>query len=180
MRAALIASIALLGACAGDDGHSGPIIDARGDSGSSLDAGAWLETYIARLCTKAHSCKASYPSQQGETFEDVWGGDVSACKANFLTADQVRASVATGKTLYDADAGAQCLAMLPYDLQTCAEFWSTNDPAICGSVFRGTVTAGGACSNGLECQPGLSCISGTCTAGALPWASNLRRALAGR
>lgn len=159
MRLALLASLTAaalltpLAACGGDDGDS-----------TITDPGTWLETYITKLCTKAHACKADYVPSGSETFEDAWGADVTACKATFITAAQVRASVTAGKATFNADAGKQCLAMLPYDGQTCPDFWATSDPAVCGTVFMGTVAASGACANGLECQSGLFCVQGVCTA----------------
>jgi hypothetical protein len=173
--AAMLVTAALVtpfAACGGDDGDGG---------GTITDAGLWLDTYIAKLCTKAHACKADYVPQSTETFEDVWGADVAACKSGFLTAEQVRTSVSSGKTTFNAAAGAQCLAMLPYDGQACPDFWSTNDPEVCSTVFAGTVAAGGACSNGLECMSGLFCASGMCSAGAAPSGarSQLRGALDG-
>ena len=46
-----------------------------------------------------------------------------------------------GFDLRTAASGEQCLAMLPYDAQTCPDFWATSDPAVCGTVFMGTVAA---------------------------------------
>lgn len=169
LAAALVTPLA---AC-GDDG-----------GGKITDAGTWLETYIGKLCTKAHECKADYVPSGTETFEDAWGVDVAACKGQFITAEQVRASVTAGKATFNADAGEQCLAMLGYDSQTCTQFWSTEDPAVCRTVFAGTVAASGACANGLECMSGLFCVQGTCTApgvngGPGAGVSNLRAALNG-
>lgn len=176
MRLALLATFTVsalvtpLVACGGDDG--GPI----------TDPGTWLDTYVGRLCAKAHACKADFPPAQGD-FATSWGADVTACKATFLTPERVRASVTGGKATFDPAKGDQCLSMLPYDSQDCPAFWAGSDPDICGTVFAGTVAANGACANGLECMTGLACASGTCmpqgVTGPAAGRSNLNAALAG-
>jgi hypothetical protein len=162
-----------------------PLVACGGsDDGDSMitDPGAWLEAYVGELCPKVHACKADWMSQGGETFADAWGADVAGCKAIFLTADQVRMSVSNGKATFNATAGRDCLAMLNYDSQTCPAFWAASDPAVCATVYTGTVTAGGACANGLECAAGLACAQGTCMSTAVAprgaVASDLRSVLA--
>jgi hypothetical protein len=156
MRQALLATstaaalLTPLGACGGDDGET------------ITDPGTWLDTYVARLCAKVHACAASYVPTGGETFEEQWGATEAACKAIFLTADQVRTSVASGRAVFDADAGRDCLAMLGFDDLSCPEFWDSADPAVCRTVYRGTVAAGGACAISLECVSGFFCIDQTC------------------
>lgn len=180
MRLAPLAPFALAAVLAA------PLVACGGDDGDSTitDPGTWLDAYVAKLCAKAHACKADFPTGGG-TFEDSWGADPTACKATFLTPAQVRASVTAGRATFNAQAGHDCLAMLPYDSQTCPDFWNTSDPEVCAMVFAGTGANGDVCDNGLECMTGLSCSAGHCTApavagGAHPGESGLHAALAGR
>ncbi len=157
MRLAPLAAVVSLSlvACGGSDDDGGGLI---------TDPGLWIERYVGVLCAKVHECKAEWRPQGGETFEMAWGADVDACKGVFLTPEQVRSSVDSGKAMFNPSAGGECLATLPYDSQTCEQFWATPDPAVCGMVLVGTVAAGGPCANGLECVTGLACVSGSCMA----------------
>ena len=138
-----------------------PFVACGGDDGGTItDPGTWLDTYVTKLCTKAHECKAM-----------------------FLTPERVRTSVSSGKVTFDASKGSQCLAMLPYDTQTCPAFWAGTDPDACTGVLTGTVALNGACANSLECTTGLSCAQNVCSSPGVtgPGAarSNLNAALAG-
>ena len=148
LAATLIASIALT-ACGGDDGET------------ITDAGTWLETYVARLCPKAHACRTEFPDGDA-AFVIAWKVDVDACKSGFLPAAEVRASVASGQAAFDASQGRECLAALAYDQQTCPTFWTSADPDACADVLTGNVGAGDACANQLECSGGLSCLDSRC------------------
>lgn len=156
-RSLALAALALsAAACGGSDDDDGATI---------TDVGTWMDTYVStRLCPKAHACKADYTPPQGFTFEDIYGTDVATCRNAFVSAEQVRASVAGGRVRFDADAGRDCLAMLEYESQTCPVFWATEDPAVCDTVLVGQVAVGGACSFTLECAPGLYCAGTSCAA----------------
>ena len=117
--------------------------------------------YVARLCPKAHACRAEFPDGDA-AFVVAWKTDVDACKAGFLPAAEVRASVASGKAAFDAGQGRDCLAALDYEQQTCPQFFTTDDPDECTDVLTGNVGAGDACANQLECADGLACLDSRC------------------
>lgn len=98
--------------------------------------------------------------------------DVEACLAAIdVVDDELRAAFEAGHLSYDADAAAECAAML--EGITCEELSGAPDLTAC-DVWGGTVPDGGSCATGAECQsggcdpgecdPALSCCAGSCAA----------------
>lgn len=138
-------------------------VGCSGDGGAAItDGGTWLDTYVGRLCAKAHACRESYGTGAGPTFEEAWGTDAADCRLRFPSAAEVRDAVAGGTCAFDADAGESCLSDLAYEQESCEAFWAGTDPDVCSGVLVGLVGAGGACESGLECAPGLVCTDGRC------------------
>jgi hypothetical protein len=82
--------------------------------------------------------------------------DVPTCKAIELPdATRLDAELKSGKVLYDAQAGGDCLTAVA--AQTCARSERFRTPQACDDAFAGTVAADGACVSGDEC------MSGNCT-----------------
>lgn len=150
--ASLFAIAAALAACAGAD---------NGDDG--VTATELLDRIGTVECDQAFACKATFPTDQGATFEEAFGATAQACYADaaqFYDAAGVEASIAAGKIKFDTSAANACLAGLQgIATPACATFWADGVafPNACDNVFAGTVAQGGACANDLECAGDSIC-----------------------
>jgi len=145
-RLLLVAELLTMG-CGGGDGAVTPIpiADLRARAGAAVCG------YLARC--------GSFP-------------DEATCERGSTAGLQVYADVTTGKTIYDGQAAARCLA--GYDKLACSFSGQADIPALvrtCAQVFAGTVPNGGACLDAAECVSqscdlegcnGKTCCAGTC------------------
>lgn len=123
-------------------------------------------------CDQAFTCKASFPTDVGVTFEQAFGADQSACYADaaaYYDAAAVEAGITADRIGFDATAAADCLAGLSSAAApVCTTFWTEGPafPDACYTVFTGKVASGGACTIDFECSGELLCgdTSKTCEA----------------
>jgi hypothetical protein len=102
--------------------------------------------------------------------------DSATCTASTtIESGQIEADIAAGTVVYDGAAAAVCLTWIAQDLSpTCRlSEQSGFQPALCATIFAGTVATGGACLTSSECvsqdcdRPGCAddvCCAGTCIA----------------
>ncbi len=120
-------------------------------------------------CDQAHACKASFPTGQGATFDQVFGATVQACyteNADYWNAPAVEAGVTAGTIMFDQAAASECMSGTA-TAPACATFWMEGPglPDACWSTFTGTVAAGGQCMTDFACSGDLYCgDAGTCIA----------------
>jgi len=100
--------------------------------------------------------------------------DEASCEQATSSQLQVFADVDAGKTQYDGEAAARCLAGVA--ALGCSYSGQASLPAVrrqCAGMFKGTVPNGGACLGGQECVSqscntgacnGLACCAGVCQA----------------
>jgi hypothetical protein len=105
-------------------------------------------------CDQAFACKATFPTDQGVTFEQIFGATADACymsAAEFYDAGSVEAAITGGTIAFDAAAASACLAGITAG--DCATFWTAPPefPAACNMVLQGKVADGGACKIDFEC-----------------------------
>jgi len=144
-----------------------------GKGGGGGFASIALEDQVEAVCTPAHTCRDSFPQDQGLDFEDLFGTTQPACVANLganTRADEIQASVDAGRITFNAGAAAACLAFV--DGLSCADFWDSvltgnpPQPAACETTFIGTVPLGGMCVISDDCAGQTAfCNSMTCTDG---------------
>ena len=103
-------------------------------------------------------------------------GTCAAVSRSGLT--QLTVSVTTGKTKYDGNAAANCLAAVARVLGSCsiAAFAGGDEPQSCKDTFQGTLADGSACFANEECVSAScdftncstqgTCCAGTCAAAA--------------
>jgi hypothetical protein len=143
----------------GADGGGGP--GGKGD-GTSLTPSAFLTKLGDNECDEAFMCRASFPSNGNQHFEDEWGSTTDECyagAADYFKPADVEASVAAGKITFDASAAKSCLSGIDYG--SCSQFWKQGPqyPAACSTALVGTITEGGDCSNDFECAGDDVCDS---------------------
>jgi hypothetical protein len=117
-----------------------------------------MERTAQSECSKAYDCMASFPTDLGFSFADVFQTDEASCRAFFLQQFDpaaVQDGVDAGRIRYNALDADVCLDF--EEGLSCSEFWATfhemgpPPPPECDTAFVGTVQAGGACENGLDC-----------------------------
>jgi hypothetical protein len=128
-----------------------------GDDGPSDGSGpaGFVTSFAQAECAEAHECRASFPTDAGVTFEQVFGATLAECETIALAyydPDAVRMAVQNGTIEYDRDAAQDCLQNLTWG--TCTQFWGGQSPlpASCGMALVGTVANGGACVVDFECS----------------------------
>jgi hypothetical protein len=145
--------------CGGDE-------PADGDALSVAEASDGLTEL---LCARAFECHGSY--DLGGEFEDVFGADPDACVARMHelalgpSTAELEASVAAGRTRYDASAAQACLETI--EELACSDYWQTGATGPdCQRTFEGAVAEGGACDFSDECAlPASICTeAGSCQA----------------
>ena len=177
----LVVLVAVLSACsASTSGGGGPGSGSggKGDgSGSGNGSGGLTPAdFLTKLgmvdCDQAFTCKSTFPTNMGVTFEQAWGASQSACYADESPADylaKVGSEIAAGKIHYDAGAAAACLAGIT--APNCATLWTNGPsyPSTCGTALAGTVADGGACVVDYDCSNLMSiCIDTTMKCGPDP------------
>jgi hypothetical protein len=130
----------------GDD-DDGPG-DGSGPSG-------FITAFASSECMEAHSCRASFPTDAGVTFEEVFGATEAACETmalEYYQPDTVRTAVQSGTITFDRTAAENCLANINWG--TCTQYFDGQSPlpASCGQALVGTVGHGGQCEIDLECS----------------------------
>jgi len=182
MRRILVVFVAVVAACGastsgGGGGGSGSGGNGKGDgSGSGGGGGLAVADFLTKIgmadCDQAFTCKSTFPTDQGVTFEQAWGATQSACYAAESPADylaKVGSEVSAGKIHYNASAAAACLAGIT--APNCATLWTAGPayPDACGTALVGTVADGGACVVDYDCSNLMSiCIDTTSKCGPDP------------
>lgn len=138
----------------GTGGGNGDGSGTGGGTGGTMSATRFLEEISKKFCDQGFTCKASFPTDQGGTFEEAFGASASACYADAAAANmpaQVEAQITAGKIEYKASDASACISGIAFG--TCQEFWTTgpNMPAACDTVFVGKVADGQTCVTHIEC-----------------------------
>lgn len=158
------------GGGSGGGGGNGSGDGGGGGGGGSITATNFLAQMAQKFCDEAFTCKASFPTDAGVTFDDAFGASVQACVADSATYDmpaQVEAQITAGKIKYNGADAAACVAGITFP--ACTEFWANGPmfPAACATAMVGTVADGGACVVAYECSSPTSYCDETtkkCTA----------------
>lgn len=114
-------------------------------------------------CDQAFTCKTSFPTDAGVTFDQAFGATASACyadAASYYNAPAVEAGITAGKIEFDATAAATCVTGLgAVAAPVCTAFWNAGPsfPDECYAVFTGKVAVNGACAVDFECSGELIC-----------------------
>lgn len=153
------------GSGSGNGSGTGP-----GGGSQGMTATKFLEQINTKFCTQAFTCKASFPTDAGTTFDQEFGASQQACAADGLAADNpaaVEMQISAGKISFNSTDAAACLSGIVFS--TCDAFWNGTDafPSACATVLVGKVADGGACVTHIECSGQASYCdetSNTCTA----------------
>lgn len=131
-----------------------------GGGGGSMTATQYLTQMEMKFCDEAFTCKASFPTTQGVTFDQEFGTSASQCYSDGAAQDmpaQVEAEITAGKIHYDAAAAQACVTGLMFG--ACTDFWNGTGgtfPAECSTALVGTVADGGACVVDYDCSSAAS------------------------
>ena len=140
----------------GNGGSNTPPPGSGSGGSGSMTATQYLTAMEMKYCDEAFSCKASFPTDQGVTFDQAFGTSASQCYADGAAQDmpaQVEAEITAGKIHYDGVAAAACVSGITFG--ACSDFWNGTggtDPAACGTALVGTVADGGACVVDYDCS----------------------------
>ncbi len=173
MQLTRLAIVLALTACAGSASSGGGRGSGSGSgSGGKGDGGGLTASqFLTRMgmsdCDQAFACKSTFPTDQGTTFEQVFGASQSACYADASPADElskVASEISAGKIHFDANAAATCVAGIT--APDCATLWTNGPtyPSACGTALVGTVADGGACVVDYDCSnvASVCLMAGTC------------------
>jgi hypothetical protein len=144
-----------------------------GGGGGSTDTSGvanFLHEMGKKYCDQAFTCKSSFPTDQGVTFDQAFGASAMACYADadmYNNATAVAAAITGGTITWNPTDAAACLAGITFP--ACAQFWTdgANEPAACATALVGKVADGAACVVDFECASGTSYCDETtkkCTA----------------
>lgn len=144
MRCAI--AILLLGACAGGDN------DVR-------TATQFLDKLGHKDCDQAFTCKTSFPTDWGITFDEAFGATASECYAGWLDGwdpAQVEKQINAGTIKWNVADANDCIAGMTFG--TCTEYWQDGPqmPDSCSTALYGTIADGQACVVDLECASDTS------------------------
>ena len=104
-------------------------------------------------------CKASFPTDQGVTFEQAFGTSAMACYADadaYYNVPAVVAAINAGKITWNQADATACLAGITFP--ACTTYWTNgpNEPAACATALVGKVADGQACTVDFECSSAMS------------------------
>jgi hypothetical protein len=125
-----------------------------GGGGGALTVPSYLTALGMKDCDDAFACKATFPTDGGATFDQVFGASASACYADaamYFNAAAVQASIAAGRITFDGAAAATCIAGIPAPV--CATYWTQGSdyPAACDTALVGKIADGGTCTIDFDC-----------------------------
>jgi len=125
-----------------------------GGGGGGISAAEFLTAIAKKECDDAFTCKASFPTDAGITFEEAFGASAQVCygqAAEYYDAAAVQAGITAGKIAFDGNAAKACVDGM--GAPTCATYWDEgpNAPAACATALVGKVATGGACAIDFEC-----------------------------
>jgi hypothetical protein len=144
-----------------------------GGGGGSTDTSGvanFLHEMGKKFCDQAFTCKASFPTDEGVTFEQAFGASAMACYADadmYNNAPAVAAAITKGTITWNPTDAAACLAGITFP--ACAMYWmnGANEPAACATALVGKIADGQACVVDFECASPTSYCDETskkCTA----------------
>jgi hypothetical protein len=138
----------------GSGGGNGSGSGSGSGGGGGLTATAFLAGIAQKICDQAFTCQASFPTDAGVTFAEVFGASAAECIAGAEAYDmpaQVEASITAGKIQYSATDAAACVNGITFP--ACTQFWQEGPgvPAACATAMVGTVADGQACVIDYEC-----------------------------
>jgi hypothetical protein len=145
----------------GDDGDDG--------GGGGVTPTQVIEKISTAECDQAHACKATFPTDAGVTFDEIFGATAAACyplNADYWDAPAVEAGVTAGTIMFDQTAASACMSGAT-TAPACTAFWMEGPglPDACWDTFTGTIAAGGQCTTDFACSGELYCgETGTCVA----------------
>ena len=110
-----------------------------GTGNGSISATSFLSQISTKICDQAFSCKASFPTDWGATFAEIFGASASACVADAAAANdpgKIEAQVTSGKIKFNATDAAACVSGIT--VGTCPVFWTDGPtfPAACPIAMR--------------------------------------------
>jgi hypothetical protein len=145
------------GGTGGGGGGGGDGSGSGGGGGGSTDTStlaSFLHDMGKKFCDQAFTCKSSFPTDAGVTFEQAFGTSAMACYADadmYNNPTAVAAAISGGTIIWNPADAAACLAGITFP--ACAEYWmnGANEPAACATALVGKVADGGACVVDFEC-----------------------------
>jgi hypothetical protein len=157
----------------GGSGGGGGGGSGSGSGGGSTDTSGvanFLHEMGKKYCDQAFTCKATFPTDQGVTFEQAFGSSAMQCYADsdaYFNAPAVVAQINAGTITWNPTDAAACLSGITFP--ACAQFWTDGpmEPAACATALVGKVADGQACVVDLECASATSYCDATskkCTA----------------
>lgn len=134
-----------------------------GCTSDTIDSAEFLAALVNEECDRAFECKETFPSS-ATAFDDLFGADTAACKANlaeYYENTAVVRAIKAGTIAYDGKDAATCVHGL--GAPSCATYWDEglSYPDECATAMHGTIAAGGACTIDFECADDMVC-EGTC------------------
>ncbi|HEY5946771.1 MAG TPA: hypothetical protein VIV40_14810 [Kofleriaceae bacterium] len=152
------------GSGGGDGSGSGSGSGGGGGSTDTSGVASFLHGMAVKYCDEAFTCKASFPTDAGVTFEQAFGASAMACYADadmYNNAAAVAAQITAGTITWNPADAMTCLAGITFG--TCAEFWMSgaNQPAACATALVGHVADGAACVVDYECSNASSYCDAT-------------------
>jgi hypothetical protein len=161
----------------GGGGHGGGGAGGGGGGGTGGGGTSTVASVLTSMdhaeCDAAFTCKASFPTNQGVTFQQVYGANAAACytqlASDYYDETAVQSSINAGKITFDASAGADCISgFAAAPAPNCTDLWQNGPsfPGACGDALVGKVANGAACTNDFECSLSAYCDSTSllCTA----------------
>jgi hypothetical protein len=144
-----------------------------GGGGGSTDTSGvanFLHEMGKKYCDQAFTCKASFPTDEGVTFEQAFGMSATECYADadmYNNAPAVVAAITKGTITWNPSDAAACLAGITFP--ACAMYWmnGANESAACATALVGKIADGQACVVDFECASPTSYCDDTskkCTA----------------
>ncbi len=147
--------------CAVAPGCSGSTSGGGGGDGTGGNGGTPVPFAEAETKVADAFCGLIKPCCDTEGFSY----DAAKCRSGYSKVFQrVSAGVESGRLKYDAAAMGNCLAAIA---KTSCNTPDEAAPAVCETVFQGTVSEGGACESSDECVGDLDCDE-TCKANTTP------------
>jgi hypothetical protein len=124
-----------------------------GDSIDTSTLDGFLTGLPMKYCDQAFKCKANFPTDAEEKFEDIFGNTVQECYSQNQGYDPmlVDARIQAGTIKWNPGDAEACLSGIMYP--ACDKYWMDGGtyPEACETALVGTIAVGGVCEIQLEC-----------------------------
>jgi hypothetical protein len=139
--------------------------------GGSMTAAEYLTALGKKDCDDAFTCKASFPTDAGVTFDEAFGATAMACytdAAQYYNATAVQAAITAGKIAFDGTAAKACVD--GFTAPTCSTYWTQGPDfaTACDTAMVGKVATGATCAIDFECAGDNWCDDATKKCAAIP------------